>query len=394
MLCIIYEYGIISTNWHGTIFFLNNYMNQLLLKTIFDRERNPIHVFLLLLAVYLPFQEWLLLYIGDDTTLSFSVVPILFSGWFLGPLWAGASGCVIIVCFALVKFLSFGADALMEMAVGAVSVFVFTLIGISIGRVEQLNRMLKAELAARRLAEQALAKSNRELEQFAYIASHDLQEPLRKITSFSSRLVSKYKDALGEQGLDYLSRMENATVRMQSLIEGLLTYSRVATKAQPFSSVHLSTIMAEVLSDLETAIKDNSATVTCDDLPSIDADPLQMRQLFQNIIGNALKYHARGVAPVITVRAAVAHSLCTLTFSDNGIGFEQKYAEQIFGVFQRLHGRSSDYTGSGIGLSVCRKIVERHGGTITAQGELDKGAVFTITLPMRQQTANETADNK
>jgi light-regulated signal transduction histidine kinase (bacteriophytochrome) len=264
---------------------------------------------------------------------------------------------------------------------------VFTLVGLAIGRVEQLNRLLKKELVARRAAERSLARSNRELEQFAYIASHDLQEPLRKITSFSSRLVSKYKDLLGEQGLDYLSRMENATVRMQSLIEGLLTYSRVTTKAHPFSFVNISTILSEVLIDLETAIKENDAVVLSDNLPSIEADPLQMRQLLQNLIGNALKYHAAGIAPQISVTASANDGTCALTVSDNGIGFEQKYAEQIFGVFQRLHGRSSEFKGSGIGLSVCRKIVERHGGTITALGEPDKGATFTIVLPLRQQVS-------
>ncbi len=361
-------------------------MNRLLLQKLFDRERNPVHIFLLVIAVYLPLQEWLLLYIGDDATLSLSVIPILFLGWFLGPLWAGSAGCIIIICFALVKYLTFGVNALMEMAVGSISLSVFTLVGLTIGRVEELNRLLKKELAARRIAEQALARSNRELEQFAYIASHDLQEPLRKITSFSSRLVSKYKDILGEQGLDYLTRMENATIRMQSLIEGLLIYSRVTTKAHPFSLVNLSTILSEVLTDLETAIRESGAMVSGgDDLPSIEADPLQMRQLFQNLIGNALKYHAPGVAPVITILAGVTPTSCSITFTDNGIGFEQKYAEQIFGVFQRLHARSSEYKGSGIGLSVCRKIVERHDGTITARGELDKGATFTVTLPIRQK---------
>ena len=368
-------------------------MKQIQLKKLFDRERNPVHVFLLVTAIYLPVQEWLLLYIGDDATLSLSVVPILFLGWFLGPVWAGGAGSIIIICFALVKYLTFGANALMEMTVGSASVFVFTLVGLSIGRVEQLNRLLKKELEARRAAEQALARSNRELEQFAYIASHDLQEPLRKITSFSSRLVSKYNDALGEQGLDYISRMESATIRMQSLIEGLLIYSRVTTKAQPFSSVNLSTIVYEVLSDLETAIRESGAAVTCEGLTSIEADPLQMRQLFQNLIGNALKYHAPGVAPVISLCGETTQSSSTITVSDNGIGFEQKYAEQIFGVFQRLHGRSSEYKGSGIGLSVCRKIVERHGGTITARGEIDKGAIFTVTLPVRQVKAVEDAND-
>jgi light-regulated signal transduction histidine kinase (bacteriophytochrome) len=207
--------------------------------------------------------------------------------------------------------------------------------------------------------------------------------------------VSKYKDALGEQGLDYLSRMENATVRMQSLIEGLLTYSRVTTKAQPFSDVNLGAIVTEVLSDLETAIKESAATVTCKDLPQVEADPLQMRQLFQNLIGNALKYHAAGTAPVITVLAESGPEACTITVSDNGIGFEQKYSEQIFGVFQRLHGRSSEFKGSGIGLSVCRKIVDRHGGSISASGEPDKGATFTITLPLKHvQDPDDTVQQR
>jgi len=154
--------------------------------------------------------------------------------------------------------------------------------------VEELNRLLKQELLARKIAEQQLSRSNKELEQFAYIASHDLQEPLRKISAFGSRIASKYTDALDDQGRDYLTRMQNAAVRMQSLIDGLLTYSRVTTKAQPFSLVDLSVIVNEVLGDLETKIKDTGATVECSANLAIAADPLQMRQLFQNLIGNAL----------------------------------------------------------------------------------------------------------
>jgi len=372
-------------------------MKQVSFKTLFDRNNNPFLVFLLVSALYLPLQEWLLLYVGDNATLSFSVLPILFCGWYLGPAWALVSGSATAVCFVIVNFVSFGLAAFMEMSIGASSILVFTLIGLAIGNIEHLNRKLKVELAARKIAEQALelqsqqlAKSNKELEQFAYIASHDLQEPLRKITSFSSRLVSKYKDVLGEQGLDYLTRMDNSAIRMQSLIEGLLTYSRVTTKAQPFALVNLSTIVFEVLSDLETAIKDASAVVACGPLPLIYADPLQMRQLFQNLIGNALKYQAPGVAPIVDVRCLVNDDdTCTISISDNGIGFEQKYAEQIFGVFQRLHGRSSEYKGSGIGLSVCRKIVDRHHGTISARSELDKGATFTFVLPVHQKVQGD-----
>ena len=278
------------------------------------------------------------------------------------------------------------------MTVGSVSVLVFICIGLAIGKVEELNRRLRKELDARKQAEDALtlrtqqlARSNRELEQFAYIASHDLQEPLRKISAFGDRLSSKFSAILGEQGLDYLSRMINASARMQSLIEGLLTYSRVTTKAQPFSRLDLGVIAAEVLNDLETKIKETNAEVRCDVTAAIEADSLQMRQLFQNLIGNALKYHAAGVAPGVTVRCTMDGAACTLSVSDNGIGFEQKYAEQIFGVFQRLHGRSSGYEGSGIGLSVCRKIVERHNGTISAKGEVGKGATFIVTLPVKQK---------
>jgi light-regulated signal transduction histidine kinase (bacteriophytochrome) len=336
------------------------------------------------MGLYLPVQALLLRMMGDDTTISFAVVPILFSGWFLGPLWAGGAGIIIIICFCLLKFFTLGMDSLIDMSIGSLSVFVFTLIGIAIGRMEELNRLLKKELFARTIAEQQLSRSNKELEQFAYIASHDLQEPLRKISAFGSRIASKYKDVLDDQGTDYLTRMQNAAVRMQSLIDGLLTFSRVTTKAQPFSLVDLSVIVGEVLGDLETKIKDTGATVECGVNAAIEADPLQMRQLFQNLIGNALKYHAPGIAPVISVRAAIEGQRCSITVSDNGIGFEQHYAEQIFGVFVRLHGRSSEYEGSGIGLSVCRKIVERHGGTIAARSEPGKGTTFTAVLPIIQ----------
>jgi light-regulated signal transduction histidine kinase (bacteriophytochrome) len=341
-------------------------------------------VFLAVLGAYLAVQAVLLLVVGDDSTLSLSVIPILFSGWYLGPWWAGASGGVIAACFIVFKAMTIGFDAWIDIAIGGSSIAIFTLIGLVIGRVEELNRLLKQELLARKIAEQQLSRSNKELEQFAYIASHDLQEPLRKISAFGSRLASKCKDALDDQAADYLARMQNAALRMQSLIDGLLTYSRVTTKAQPFSSVDLSVIVNEVLGDLETKIKDTGANVECSVNATIGADPLQMRQLFQNLIGNALKYHAHGVPPQVSVHAAVSGKNCTITVRDNGIGFEQQYAEQIFGVFVRLHGRSSEYEGSGIGLSVCRKIVERHEGTITAQSEPGKGTTFTAVIPIIQ----------
>jgi len=361
------------------------------INLLFKAKINPFVVLLVIGVVYVAVQTVFMLVIGDDATLSVSAVPILFSGWFMGPWWAAGAGAVVITYYFLIKLLSSGLGTWVDISVACGSITIFALIGVAIGRMEQLNRLLKQQLEARKIAEMALqerprqlARSNGELEQFAYIASHDLQEPLRKISAFGSRLASKYTAALDDQGKDYIARMQNAAIRMQTLIEGLLTYSRVTTKAQPFTQVDLNSILTEVLGDLETKIKDTGADIRRDVSATIEADPLQMRQLFQNLAGNALKYHAQGVSPIIDIHTSIAGGTCTLTVSDNGIGFEQKYAEQIFGVFQRLHGRSSEYEGSGIGLSVCRKIVERHGGTITAQSEPGNGATFTAVLPLKQ----------
>lgn len=219
-----------------------------------------------------------------------------------------------------------------------------------------------------------LEHSNRELQDFAHIASHDLQEPLRKIMAFGDRLHSKYMDVLDDQGRDYLKRMRNSAVRMQYLIQSLLMYSRVTTKAQPFVQVDLSAVKQEVLADLEFRILETGGQIVeTDKLPVVNADPLQMRQLFQNLISNALKFSRKGEPPIVKIscksvsfsgNGKTGHEI---TIEDNGIGFEEQYAARIFGVFQRLHGKS-EFDGSGIGLSICRKIVMRHGGDITARG--------------------------
>ena len=238
--------------------------------------------------------------------------------------------------------------------------------------------------------------SNRELEQFASIASHDLQEPLRKVRAFGELLKSGYADTLSDQGQDYLRRMLNAADRMQTLIDDLLTLSRVTTKGEPFVPVDLGAIAEEVLNDLEISINQSGGIVEVSDLPVIDADPTQMRQLLQNIISNSLKFHQTSESPVVKVRSqffngpstngdgdASGNGLVSLEVEDNGIGFDEKYLDRIFNVFQRLHGRG-EYDGAGIGLAVCRKIAERHGGTITAKSEPGQGATFIITLPMKQ----------
>lgn len=231
-----------------------------------------------------------------------------------------------------------------------------------------------------------LARSNDELQQFAFIASHDLQEPLRKIKTFGDRLKATCGDAFTAQGRDYLERMQNAAQRMQSLIEDLLTLSRVTTRAQPFVSVDLAQVAQEVLSDLEVAIQQSDAHVEVGELATITADPLQMRQLLQNLIGNALKFHRQQEPPFVKIyteatRMINGSELCQIIVEDRGIGFDEKYLGRIFNIFQRLHGRS-EYEGTGIGLAICRKIAERHNGSITATSILGHGAKFIVTLPM------------
>ncbi len=255
--------------------------------------------------------------------------------------------------------------------------------------VEQRTRTLKSRT-------EELTRSNIELEQFAFIASHDLQEPLRKVQAFGDMLANQFRATLGNEGCDYLQRMQGAANRMQGLINDLLNYSRITTKAQPFVPVDLSDVARLVLNDLETRIHDTGGRVVLGPLPTLDAEPTQMRQLLQNLIGNALKYRRKTEPPVVTVRSRVlepdseaflsqgeAVQFCEITVEDNGIGFEQKYVDRIFAPFERLHGRS-EYEGTGMGLAICRKIVERHGGTITARSVPDQGSTFIVTLPLQQ----------
>ncbi len=232
-----------------------------------------------------------------------------------------------------------------------------------------------------------LERSNRELQDFASVASHDLQEPLRKVLAFGDRLKTGCGDALDEKGQDSLDRMLAATRRMQSLIQDLLSFARVTSQARPLVPVDLDRIAREVLSDLEVRIAESHAVVELRDLPVIVADGTQMRQLLQNLIGNALKFHLPGVAPAVHVYTERVEGILRLIVKDEGIGFDEKYLDRIFTVFQRLHGRS-EYEGTGIGLAICRKIAQRHGGDITASSSLGQGASFVVSLPSRRE--NET----
>jgi len=248
-----------------------------------------------------------------------------------------------------------------------------------------------------RLAAEQLRRSNLELQEFASIASHDLQEPLRKIQAFGDRL--KMKCAVGENGRDYLERMQDAARRMQILLHDLLTLSRVTSKAQPFEPVDLRKVATDVVSDLEVRIEQTGAAVEIGRLPTIDADEAQMRQLLQNLISNALKFQRPDAKPEVIVSAKVVDNadslagampgeeICQIMVKDNGIGFDEQYVDRIFQVFQRLHSRS-EYEGTGIGLAVCRKIADRHGGTISAKSAEGEGATFIVTMPVKQRMSD------
>ena len=269
------------------------------------------------------------------------------------------------------------------------------------------NAALSDEVEERKAAEEQvravageLARSNDELEKFAYVASHDLQEPLRKIQAFGDRLRNKCREQLPENGREYVDRMLSAAGRMRRLIDDLLTFSRVTTQKRPFRRVDLNKLLREVVSDLDVRITQADGTVRVGPLPTIAADPTQMQQLFQNLIANAVKFHRPGVPPVVEVSgefdsrppanpgAGDPIPEYRLTVRDNGIGFDDKYRDRIFDVFQRLH-RRDQYEGTGVGLAICRKIVERHGGTITAHSREGDGATFVVVLPARQPTPRE-----
>jgi len=265
-----------------------------------------------------------------------------------------------------------------------------------IGRVVLFKDITERKQSAQALEHKAeeLARSNAELEQFAFVASHDLQEPLRKIRAFGDRLKMKCAAVLPAESSDYLDRMQNAAARMQTLINDLLTFSRVISRTEPFVAVDLAQVTREVLSDLEVRIEKTGATVEVTNLPKIQADPMQMRQLLQNLIGNALKFHLPDAKPKVKVHAEILSNeltdnpVCQLTVQDNGIGFDEKYLDKIFAFFQRLHGRQ-EYEGTGIGLAVCRRIVDRHKGSITAKSKPGEGATFIIQLPIRSRAKTD-----
>jgi PAS domain S-box-containing protein len=241
-----------------------------------------------------------------------------------------------------------------------------------------------------------LNRSNRELEEFAYVASHDLQEPLRKISTFNERLKTKFANQLGDDGNIYLDRIFSSTESMRLLIDNLLEFSRVTRSSESYTTCDLNLILKEVLSDLELKIEETNTIVELTNLPFIEAVPLEMKQLFTNLISNAIKFRKQGTSPIIEIKSEkfkkadqdMLHlfsqkDYVKIEIQDNGIGFENEYSERIFQIFQRLHGKTA-YKGSGIGLAICKKIVDNHDGVIFAQGSPSVGALFTIILPEKQ----------
>lgn len=258
------------------------------------------------------------------------------------------------------------------------------------GRRDELGRLADSfneMLAQIQQREQSLQRTNRELEDFARVASHDMQEPLRKLQAFAERLRERAGAALDDQSREYIARMQESAARMRLLVDDLLNFARAANPVRAFRSVALDDVMRAVLSDLVLRVEQSGAKIEVGALPTVEADPTQMYQLLQNLISNALKFQAADRVPRVKVYARNKQGddgrYCEILIEDNGIGFEQKFADRIFMVFQRLHGRS-DYAGTGMGLAVCRKIVDQHGGSIAAHGDPGRGAVFTVTLPYKQ----------
>lgn len=271
---------------------------------------------------------------------------------------------------------------------------------------EKQNQNLEDKIAERtkelQVYSDELTRSNRELEDFAFVASHDLQEPLRKIRAFGNRLESGYHNEIDERGQDFLKRMLNAAERMSMLISDLLSFSRVSTRGKDFDDVNLETVAKDVLGDLEVAIEERNATINIPALPKIRGDRSQLEQLFLNLLSNSLKFQKDDTKIVVDVICEEAsdddlkdrsnaedYEWIKITIKDNGIGFEQSFAEKIFAPFQRLHGRS-EYKGTGIGLAVCRRIVERHNGTIFATSTEGAGASFTFLLPKNSEPFGST----
>lgn len=235
------------------------------------------------------------------------------------------------------------------------------------------------DITSQKMVEKELMRSNNDLQEFASVAAHDLQEPLRTIGSFLELLSNRQKDKLDDKSLHYMQFINEAVERMQNLINDLLTYSRIQSRAKPFENVDCAKLVEEVLANLDTSIKESNAIINVDHLPTIKADRAQLMQVFQNLIANAIKFRSPERRLAIDIRAQKKRAHWIFSVQDNGIGISPKYGQRIFGLFQRLHP-IDQYPGSGIGLSVCKRIVERHSGVIFVESKLGVGSSFYFTI--------------
>lgn len=266
-----------------------------------------------------------------------------------------------------------------------------------------INKNLEAEINERKNSEEKvkalnlqllqnidkLEAANKDLDRFAFMASHDLQEPLRKIRTFSDLLLSKYGEVVNTDGKKFIDRIQQSAQRMQMLIQDILTFSKVSIQKKEFSQSNMSELLNEVLEEMGPVLQEKNAQIIAEPLPTLPVNPILIHPLFYNLISNAIKYCKKEVAPVIKIYSDMnerqsENKYCRIFFEDNGIGFEQKYAEQIFQMFNRLH-HSSEYEGTGIGLALCKKIVEEHKGFISARSKENEGATFIVSLPMNRQ---------
>jgi signal transduction histidine kinase len=254
-------------------------------------------------------------------------------------------------------------------------------------QVLKLNRQLLENIAS-------LESANKDLDRFAFMASHDLQEPLRKIRMFSDRLYTQYKDSLADDAVSNINRIQKSAERMQALIGDILSFSKISLQKVTFEQSDLNEILKEVLEEVNESVLAKEAKFLIDPLPSLNVSRGLIQPLFHNLISNALKYSKKDVSPVIKIYTEMSENIsinlntkdpvkkyCRIVIQDNGIGFEQKYAEEIFGMFKRLH-HAKDYDGTGIGLALCKKIVEQHNGFISARSKIDEGSTFIISLPV------------
>jgi light-regulated signal transduction histidine kinase (bacteriophytochrome) len=253
---------------------------------------------------------------------------------------------------------------------------------------ESANALLQTEIKERTRAEEAvrnvareLARSNQDLEQFAYVASHDLQEPLRAVAGYVGLLQRRYPEKVDARGQHYIESAMDGALRMQRLIEDLLAFSRVQTKGKTFAPANLGAALDRALLNLQVAMQETHAEVTSDPLPTLRVDASQISQLLQNLIGNGIKFHGEET-PKIHIGAEQRDGAWTFSVRDNGIGMEPQYYDRIFQIFQRLHTRKQ-YPGTGIGLAICKKIVERHGGKIWVESQPGHGSTFYFTLPAK-----------